>query len=473
MLTPPQALSLDVSGLNDIAQRASTIADVIINTAGEMHRTIHDDLRWQGAAARSAEDKADREQTQMRAIAIAYDDLSAACAGAYKEMAYPVSEIKTVLTNYAVPPVSVGDDWSITGIQDPNSEAGIQLARLSGLITTLTAADAKWGAAIASANDELSRMAPAAVLAAEKTAVQQVETKDQRANPDRIRTSAAAFQQSFGRPPVSPSDWSTAEILNPKSYTDKYQGVDPEIRVVRIKPVPGQGVVRTSHYIEQRDVSNPFSGLTSPNPGSRDMGDNRTADANFDPEHARVSTYVDYENGIVVMRQNPSVEENDDGGPGKVKVSSPSGQVWQNPDGAVRVKYDAANPFAPPGSGSLGDHSITVNGDLVVSPGANGATINGTRTDYPSLEAYQDRPDGTTHTLAIDPAAAGNSTGPMINLPYHHDVGPQGGQALSQFTAPGGWNSQYDVPIPLPATQFGSVNSPPMVATPPPTGGMI
>ncbi|WP_373863622.1 hypothetical protein [Nocardia vermiculata] len=467
---------LDVSGLSAIAQHASKIADAIIDAAGKMHTTIRDDLRWEGDAARAADDKADREQTQMRAIATAYDDLSAACSGAHNELNFPVSEIKKILTHYATPPVSVGDDWSVTGIEDPDSEAGIQLSRLSGLVTTLAAADVKWSTAIATANDELSRMAPASALIAEDIAIQQIEYKDERANPDRVRTSAAAFQQMFGRPPVSPSDWSTAEVLNPKSYSDKYQGVDPEIRVVRIKPVPGQGVVRTSHYIEQRDVSNPFGGGTNFNPAARDMGDNRTNDANFDPEHARVSTYVDYENGIVVMRQNPSVEMNGDGSPGDAKVAAPSGQVWQNTDGSVRVQYSAANPFAPPLSDDLGSHSATVNGDLVFSPGENGVTINGTRTDYPSLEAYQDRPDGSTSTLAIDPAAVGNSAGPAMNLPFHHEVGPEGGTAFYQFNEPDGWNYEYDVPVPggpKPSTSFGSVESPPTVPAPSLPKGMI
>lgn len=61
-----------------------------------------------------------------------------------------------------------------------------------------------------------------------------------------------------------------------------------------------------SQYIEQRDVSDPDPNPLNLNPGARDLGNNRTADPNFDPEHTKVTTYVDYENGIVVMRQNPS-----------------------------------------------------------------------------------------------------------------------------------------------------------------------
>jgi hypothetical protein len=148
-----------------------------------------------------------------------------------------------------------------------------------------------------------------------------------------------AFKQVFGRESVSAADWDTAAALDPHSYDPKYQGVPPEVRVARIRPMPGQGVVRVSQWIPQRDV---ISG-----PGKRDFGDNRVADPHFDPEHARVTTYIDYENGIVVMRQNPSVQLDQNGSPGPVKVGIPHSSVTQTSDGAVRVKYDAGNPFAP------------------------------------------------------------------------------------------------------------------------------
>ncbi|NKY84499.1 hypothetical protein [Nocardia veterana] len=471
MPTPKEVLALDTSGLQGVADRATRIADAIVKAAGAMHTTIHDDLAWQGAAARAAGDKADREQTQMRAIATAYDDLSAACAGAARDLQYPVAEIKAIFQNYVVPPVAVADDWSVTGIDDPDSEAGVQLSRLPGLVASLQAADAQWGAKIAAANSELARMAPATTLTAVKVADDSFKSTDARADPDRLRTSAAAFQQIFGRPPTSASDWSTAEVLNPKSYTPEFQGVGPEIRVVRIQPVPGQGVVRASQYIEQRDVTDPDLNPFHRNPGARDLGNNRTADPNFDPEHTKVTTYIDYENGIVVMRQNPSVRENHDGSPGEVKVGVPEGKVWQNPDGSVRIQYESGNPLPPevltkpPGADG---HHVTVNGDLVFQPGPNGVQVNGTRTDYPSLEVYQDTPDGRARTIALDPAQSGSSLGPATNLPFHHDIGV-GGLAFAPFSE---WNNQYDVPgNPKPSTPFGPVTAPPSVPVQPvPTG---
>jgi hypothetical protein len=277
-----------------------------------------------------------------------------------------------------------------------------------------------------------------------------------------------AFKHVFGREPMSAADWETAAALDPQTYDPKFNGAKSEIRVVRIRPVPGQGVVRVSQWIAQRDV-------TGFPPWKRDLGNNRGPNPNFDPEDTKVTTYIDYENGIVVLRQNPSVEETPTGGPGEVKVGIPKGSVTQLPDGSVRIKYDAGNPFAPSISadpnGPLSGHTVTVNGDLVFTPGQGGVQINGTRTDYPSLEVYQDLPNGGTRTVLIDPAQSGRPWGPAVNLPGHHDVGPLGGKAFAPFDT-GGWNSKYDVPTPLPPTDFGPVTDIPSVP-PLPTGGAV
>ncbi|WP_284236020.1 hypothetical protein [Mycobacterium antarcticum] len=60
---------------------------------------------------------------------------------------------------------------------------------------------------------------------------------------DRRRNEEAAFKGVFGREPVSSADWSTAAALDPHSYDPDVQGLPPEIRVARVAPVPGQGVV--------------------------------------------------------------------------------------------------------------------------------------------------------------------------------------------------------------------------------------
>ncbi|MBJ8348917.1 hypothetical protein [Antrihabitans sp. YC2-6] len=460
MATPGQVRNWDVSGLQSVADRATQIADVVFASAGKMHSTIHDDLVWQGDARIAACDAADREQAQMRAIAVAYDHLAAAYSGAGRDMTYPLAEIKAILRNYVAPPVTVADDWTVSGVDDWDSEAGLALLRLSGLVSSLLTADSEWGTKINAANDELAAMAPTAAIDSARTQIEQDKARDRRTDPVRMRTSAAAFQQAFGRPPLTSTDWATAEALNPHSFDPKYQNVDPAIKVVRIQPVPGQGVVRAGQFIEQADVTNPFMGGDSANPFARNRGDSRGPDANFDPEHTRVTTYVDYENGIVVMRQNPSVVQNSDGTPGEVQVGTPEGSVWQSQSGAVRIQYDAADPFEPEAAKRAG---FTVNGDLVFTPGPNGVHVDGTRTDYPSLEVYQDRPDSAVRTVVIDRATEGHSLG-TLDLINHHDLG-LGDVAFRPWAQ--SWNYEYDVPGSfLPGTGFGTPGNAPTAAIP-------
>lgn len=265
-----------------------------------------------------------------------------------------------------------------------------------------------------------------------------------------------AFRKVFGRDPVSRSDWTTAAALDAHTYDPKFQGVDSEVRVARIAPVPGQGVVRTSQWIEQPWVNRL---------GPRDAGNDRGSNSRFDPEDTKVTTYIDYENGVVVIRQNPSVELDADDAPARVEVGVPQGSVMQAPDGSVRIKYDAGNPLAPSATtdprGPFGSHRLSVNGDLVFTPGPGGVQVDGTRTDYPSLEVYQDLPGGT-RTVLIDPAQSGSINGPMLNLPFHHDLGI-GGKAFAPFDHGGSWNPRFDVRTPLPVTDFGPTTAPPSV----------
>ncbi|WP_286135171.1 DUF4226 domain-containing protein, partial [Mycobacterium sp. UM_Kg1] len=277
---------------------------------------------------------------------------------------------------------------------------------------------------------------------------------------ERRRNQAAAFREVFGRDPISRSDWTTAAALDAHTYNPDFGGVNSEVRVARIEPVPGQGVVRASQWIEQPWVHRLQS---------RDAGNGRSATKDFDPEDTKVTTYIDYDNGIVVMRQNPSVELNPDGSVRQVKVGVPQGSVAQAADGSVRIKYDAGNPFAPGAltdkHGLFGDHRLSVNGDLVFTPGPGGVHVDGTRSDYPSLEVYQDLPGGA-RTVLIDPAQSGRSHGPMLNLPFHHDVGV-GGKAFAPFDHGGSWNPRYDVRTPIPATDFGPTTAPPSAAPAP------
>jgi hypothetical protein len=227
-------------------------------------------------------------------------------------------------------------------------------------------------------------------------------------DPRRRAAQAAAFEKTFGRPPSGPTEWQTAAALDPTSYLDKNGDTDAVVQVGRITPQPGKGIVRIALYIPSAEVFN------VPN---YDRGDDRGPDSSFDPEDARVSLFIDYETGVVVARQNPSVDTE-----GEVRVQAPSIQVSQTTNGAVRIQYDAENPFAPPDP----TNSHTVKGDVVVTPpGVDSATwrLDGEIGDYPAFEAYHDDPLGRTEVLATDAADNEGSFGPLLELPSHHDVG--------------------------------------------------
>lgn len=242
-------------------------------------------------------------------------------------------------------------------------------------------------------------------LAASLSLVAPVDGAD---DPRRRAAQARAFERVVGRPPAGSNDWSTAAMLDATSYQDKNGGTQAVVQVGRITPQPGAGVVRAALYIPSAEVFN------VPN---YDVGDDRGPDSQFDPEQSRVSLYIDYETGLVIARQNPSVDTE-----GEVRVQTPSVQVSQTTNGAVRIQYDAENPFAPPDP----TNSHTVKGDVVVTPpgiDSGSYRLDGQIGDYPAFEAYHDDPLGRTDVLDTDAADNGGSFGPLLELPSHHDVG--------------------------------------------------
>lgn len=231
---------------------------------------------------------------------------------------------------------------------------------------------------------------------------------------------SAAFMEIFGRKPTSAVDWQTAAALDPHSYATRYSGKPPSIVVGRIEPVPGQGFIKAGLFIPSDQVFNI---------PRNDLGDNRGFDPDFAPGDTRVSLYVDYENGLVIARQNPSVDVD-----GDVAVLLPEVKVQQTPGGAVRIQYEAKNAFAPPRAEVSGH---VVRGDVVITPGAGGrpAAVDGIIGDYPSLEIYQSMPDGSSHTLAQDAADSGNAFGPLTELPFFHRIG-EGSAAFAPYASP-------------------------------------
>lgn len=245
-----------------------------------------------------------------------------------------------------------------------------------------------------------------------------------------------------------------AAALDSTSYLDKNRGTDAVVRVGRIDPQPGKGLVRLALYIPSAEVFN------APN---YDRGDDRGPDSEFNPEEARVTIYIDYETGTVLARQNPSVDTS-----GEVRVAAPTVGIQQTTDGSVHIVYDAANPFAPPDPTA----SHTVKGDIVVSPPSgtdDGWSIDGSIGDYPAVEAHHDDPVGRTSVLLQDSADNEGAFGPLLELPSHHDVGDGMGPSYKfrERRHLSGDNYEYLPVLPAP---LGETSAPPRITPMAPYG---
>ncbi|HWE91232.1 MAG TPA: hypothetical protein VG317_17360, partial [Pseudonocardiaceae bacterium] len=216
----------------------------------------------------------------------------------------------------------------------------------------------------------------------------------------------ALFRSVYGRDPVSANDKLIAQAVDMQG--DDSGNTDPNSRVVvlHIKPVPGAGVVYGSAFIGESEVFD----LRLKNP--HDHGDHRGFDPNADPSKSRVSYYVDYETGVVVVRQNASHPDS-----GQAEVGDPSVGIEQDPAGKVRLHVEAANPLAPQ---VAQDGHVSVRGDLVIDPhgGSGQASVNGEVTRFPSWEVYQRQGNAVPTTLLQrHENDLPGGTGPALGLP--------------------------------------------------------
>jgi EspA/EspE family len=227
-----------------------------------------------------------------------------------------------------------------------------------------------------------------------------------------------AFRRVFGRDPVGDSDWLTAAALDPHSYDPKNRGVAPNIAAARIDPVPGQGVVRMNLFIPSERVWAPQIDVP---PYDNNVGDNRGFSATAGPEDSRVTIYADFDNGIVVARQNPSINADT----GDVRAGTPSIAAVQQSNGAVLIRYNAADPFSPGGEQLARASGISVNGTIGIAPSENGPPRVGGDdvTTFPALEIYSDRGGVTTPLVQEWPTFFDNAAGPLAGLPFDKDIG--------------------------------------------------
>ncbi|WP_208300524.1 hypothetical protein [Mycobacterium sp. DL592] len=376
-------------------------------------------LQWRGVS---------HEAASARAMAISHSLLTHAeeCEVAARDVAAAASEVESIKSEWARIQ-RMADRWGITidvanstlecfhstdREQQAENERHLQIVQdaIVDLLRRADSTDRRLANAVDKAMSEMSEGDSAEAPVA----------------PDSVqkRNEIAAFRNIFGRDPVSDSDWATAAALDPHSYSAKNNGVAANIAVARIKPVPGQGVVRTNLFIPSKDVWAPtidFPPFDNGHslPYDNNVGDNRGFAPYAGPEDSRVAIYTDFENGIIVARQNPSVNADT----GAVKAGTPSVSAVQQSNGAVLLHYNAADPFSPGGEGPAKSIPFSVNGTLGISPGADGPRVGGTVTTFPALEIYGDRNGTTTPLLQSWPSFTDDASGPMIGLVPHKEVG--------------------------------------------------
>nr|WP_064569771.1 hypothetical protein [Gordonia sp. LAM0048] len=396
----PDRLRLIANGLFAMKARldaeAPKAGNPVLNLTG---------AEWTGTARGPADDRAEAITRWLRGVADEYGDL----ADAMNRGAFSIEGAVTALENGTTSSESQGyvlnrgsREYEVAfeaAKAPPETEydENVAFQHQTALRNLGVAADqsvSDTSAAVNSALAALSGITPASIATSTGSMT-------------RVANQVDAFREVYGRVPVSDNDWRVAAALDPHSYNPKNQGVPPVVSVIKIKPVPGQGVVATGLFIPTETV---IGGIDD------HLGDNREFDPHFSPENTRVSYFIDYENGIIIARQNPSVNVDS----GEVRTGTPKVSASQLPDGTVAIAYDAADPFAPPGAAEL---AWSVNGQTVITPSGTGARVSGEATDYPSMETYQYLPDGQTRILHQDDAGDHIAAGPFLNLPFHHEYG--------------------------------------------------
>ncbi len=364
---------------------------------------------WTGKARGPADDRAEAITRWLRGVADEYGDL----ADAMNRGAFSIEGAVTALENGTKSSESQGyvlnrgtREYEVTfetAKAPPGTEydANVAFQHQTALRNLGIAADqavSDTSATVSSALAALSGITPASIATSSGSMT-------------RVTNQVDAFREVYGRVPISDNDWRIAAALDPHSYNPKNKGAPPVVSVIKINPVPGQGVVATGLFIPSERV---IAGLDRP-PFKRNLGDSRGFDSASAPEDTRVSYFVDFENGVIVTRQNPSVDEE-----GNVKTGTPSVFANQLPDGTVAIHYEGADPLAPPGTDKLG---WSVRGQSIITPGTDEARISGERTNFPSMETYQYKPDGQTRTLYRDGMGDDTEWGPMRDLPREHEFG--------------------------------------------------
>jgi len=436
-----------------------SVATTAVDRANHFREVAHNQaaiiakLEWQGVSHEAA-------TAQAQAISKSLLKHADECDQAGRDVGSAASEVESIKAEWTRIQ-RMADRWGITidiaagalecvpsadPAQQAEDEHHLQIVHdaITDLLRRADATDQHLAAAIANAQSDIANGASAEAPLAPP--------------PEQLRNQIDAFRRAFGRDPVSESDWETAAALDPHSYNPKNKGVDANIVIARIKPVPGQGVVRTNLFIPSKDVWAPSLELPPFDNGhmlpyDNNIGDNRGFNPYIGPEESRVAIYTDFENGIIVARQNPSVNADT----GQVRAGIPDVSAVQQTNGAVLLRYNAADPFSPGGEAPAKAIPFSVNGTLGIAPGADGPRVGGEVTSFPALEIYNDRGGTTSPLLQSWPSFTDDASGPMVGLLPHKDVGD-----LSVLTSFNSVVPQFQPP------ELGPVNGPqPLPLTPP------
>lgn len=251
-----------------------------------------------------------------------------------------------------------------------------------------------------------------------------------------------AFRNVFGHAPTTPADWNTAAMLDTHNYDPKYKGTDSDVRVAKIEPHPGKGQVQINAFIPGDKVWN----------FGKDLGDNRGFDKKASPEHSRVTMLIDYDNGVVVHRQNPSVTDT-----GKAAAGVPNVYVNELKDGTINLRYNSADGFMPGGLPVAEITAHEVRGNIVVQPGESGFKVGGTISGFPATEIYH----GQDTLAQYMPSMGYNQWGPTVQLPSTAFIGDQ--TLLAPFQTDAVTGHGQVVPPPSPGTKLGPLTSIPTV----------
>lgn len=175
------------------ARQADTISQGIITAADKMNRTI-DGLNWSGAARWAADDRSNREQTQMRTLASAFEDLATTCRNGHAAMAPMVESLKTTVRSLEGNSFTVHEDWEVTETltnAEPDearvNEALNQTVALQRLAAELGWADDACAQGIRDALADIATLAPESAGLNPTTAAQDLaDFRNGKATPEEL-----------------------------------------------------------------------------------------------------------------------------------------------------------------------------------------------------------------------------------------------------------------------------------------------